>query len=327
MAHIDVVAAPARSGRVGLERLGARHALRPIAERAIRPDVDFANVADRAGLNVFDDGARVVGGVALVAHLRRDFRFLRALGKLARFGDGPRQRLLHVDGFLQIHRGERDRRVHVIGGRDENRVDVFLLVEHLAIVGIALEFREVHVFQALHSLDANLCALGVEGLEAGGDLLWRQHRRIFEALLRGFDFGVEAVEAFVGVAPIDVADGDDILVGEIDEIRAAHAADADAGDVEQIAGRRVAAAENMARHDRESGRGCGGFRDKRAAGNCGRVRIRLIVSCDVSDEGVVSSRGVAVGSGFRVINGLRLIALLRDCEAYYGAWLNVFENV
>ena len=57
-----------------------------------------------------------------------------------------------------------------------------------------------------------------------------------DALLPRRDFGVEPVETFVGVAPVDIADGDDVLVGEIDEIGVAHAADADSGDVEEIAG-------------------------------------------------------------------------------------------
>src|ERR1700722_15989444 len=100
----------------------------------------------------------------------------------------------------------------------------------------------MHIFQALHSLDANLCAFGVEGRIALGYLFGRQRRWISEALLCRFDFGAETVQAPSGVTPIDVADGDNILVGEIDEIGVAHAANANAGDVEQIAGRGVATA-------------------------------------------------------------------------------------
>ena len=42
--------------------------------------------------------------------------------------------------------------------------------------------------------------------------------------------------------------------GEVDEVAAALAADADGGDVERVARRREAAAEDVARHDRRSRR-------------------------------------------------------------------------
>ena len=69
-------------GMVGgwlFERFGARHALWPEAERAVGPDVDFADFANHAGLDVFDRGASVVEGMALIAHLCGDFGFLGAL--------------------------------------------------------------------------------------------------------------------------------------------------------------------------------------------------------------------------------------------------------
>ena len=53
------------------------------------------------------------------------------------------QRLLHVDVLVEIERGHRDRRVHVIGRRDDDRIDVLLLFEHQAIVGIALLLRQI----------------------------------------------------------------------------------------------------------------------------------------------------------------------------------------
>ena len=62
-----------------------------------------------------------------------------------------------------------------------------------------------------------------------------------------------------GKAPIDVAQRDDVVVeAEVEEVGAAHAADADAGDVEPIAGRRLPAAEHVARNDRDGrgGRSC-----------------------------------------------------------------------
>src|SRR6266404_3531475 len=64
-ARVDVAAAPFKRFGAGLQRLGTRDALRPKAERAIRPDVDFAHVADGAGPNVFDGGAPFVRRVTL----------------------------------------------------------------------------------------------------------------------------------------------------------------------------------------------------------------------------------------------------------------------
>src|SRR6185295_8796865 len=93
------------AGAVPLEaavRRGAdfrtRDALRPVAERAVGPDVNLADVADRARPHVLDRRARVVPRMALVAHLRRELRHaLRLAGETARLGDRPGERLLHVD--------------------------------------------------------------------------------------------------------------------------------------------------------------------------------------------------------------------------------------
>ncbi len=53
--------------------------MRPETQRAVGPDVDFADLADGAGLHVLDGSAGVVERVALVAHLRGDFGFRGAL--------------------------------------------------------------------------------------------------------------------------------------------------------------------------------------------------------------------------------------------------------
>lgn len=82
--------------------------------------------------------------------------------------------------------------------------------------------------------------------------------------------GVRPVfERAVGVAPIDVAEGDDIdLVGggELVEVTAALAADTDGGEVEFIIGGGGAVeAEDMAGEDLESGGGEGGSLEEFAA--------------------------------------------------------------
>ncbi len=56
---------------------------------------------------------------------------------------GPGERLLHVHMLAQVHRRFGDHRVVVIGRRDDDRVDVFLLGEHLAEVVILWSFVEL----------------------------------------------------------------------------------------------------------------------------------------------------------------------------------------
>src|SRR6202042_3259212 len=66
---VDALAAPAKSIGGFFRGVGARNALRPEAERAVGPDMDFAHFADGAGLNVFDGQARIVEILALIVHL------------------------------------------------------------------------------------------------------------------------------------------------------------------------------------------------------------------------------------------------------------------
>ena len=83
-------------------------ALRP--DRPVGPGVDFGDVADLAG----PDHLRALAGafvrVALVAHLRRDLILGGRLGEHARFPDGARQRLLHVDVLAALHAAHGARR-------------------------------------------------------------------------------------------------------------------------------------------------------------------------------------------------------------------------
>ncbi len=110
----------------------------PEAERAVGPNVHFANFANGTGLDVFDGGARVVGRMTLITHLRGDLGFLGTPRELAGFINGPGKRFLHVDVFAESHGCKGDRRVHVVGGGDENGVNILLVFEHVAIVLIAL---------------------------------------------------------------------------------------------------------------------------------------------------------------------------------------------
>ena len=87
---IYAIAVPLEAVGGNAERFRARNALRPEAEWTICPDVNFADFADGAGLNIFDGETCFVGRVALIAHLRGDLGLFGFLGKSARFRDRPR---------------------------------------------------------------------------------------------------------------------------------------------------------------------------------------------------------------------------------------------
>ena len=118
----------------------------------------LADITDRAVGDVFVTGAGAVKRVALVAHLRDDFRTgLGFLSKVSGFVNRPAQRLLDVNVFAEIHRSGGDRRVHVIRRGDDDPVDIFLLVEHLPVIGVALDLRQLVFDEALEIGGAVLC--------------------------------------------------------------------------------------------------------------------------------------------------------------------------
>ena len=110
--------------------------------RAIGPDVRFVNFADGTVPNEFAELARAFGSLALVAHLRGDFFLARGLGELAGFPDGMSERLFAIDMLAKldgVHGGEG---VMMIRSGDDDRVDVLLFIEHLAIIFILFRFRK-----------------------------------------------------------------------------------------------------------------------------------------------------------------------------------------
>jgi hypothetical protein len=70
--------------------------------------------------------------VALVAHLGRDLVFMGRLGEDAGLEDGMGDRLLHIDVLAATHALHRDVGMGMVGRGDDDRVDVLLLVQHLA---------------------------------------------------------------------------------------------------------------------------------------------------------------------------------------------------
>ena len=79
----------------------------------------------------------------------------------------------------------------------------------------------------------------------------------FLQLLKLFGLGIAAENAG-GVVPVHVAEGDDVLRLHLAEVGEALAADADAGDVELLAGGRGAAEAEDVGLDREEGGRCAG---------------------------------------------------------------------
>ncbi len=175
----------------------------------------------------------------------------------------PAERLLHVDVLAGVHRGRRNHRVHVIGRGDDDRVDVLLLVEHLAVVPVPLHFRQLLVDESLQRVvRGHLGPFRVRGLlrirrpevfprgRCGRPVL-ACHR------WRGGRFG-PLLELPVNQTVVDVTDGDDVLGHDVLGVGPTLAVDADRRDVHQITWRRHALAQHAARHDHESGAGdCG----------------------------------------------------------------------
>ena len=166
--------------------------------------------------------------------------------------------------FVEIHGRESDGSVHVVGSGDDDAVDVLLLFEHLAVVGIALGFGDDIVFQMKDIFEASF---GLGGIGGGHGLDGTGGVRMIDVLLEVGGIGIETREIFVGVAPVDIAERYDILAGKIDEIAATHPTDADASDVCDVAGRNETATENMPREDGERSTSNGSLGDKVASRN------------------------------------------------------------
>ena len=104
--------------------------------RARHPDVALGHLADAARLDVLDDAAVVVAGVDLRAHLRGDAGLPGGLADEPRLLHVVRERLLAVDVLLQLQGGQRGERVRVLGGADNDGVELRGVVEETAEVDL-----------------------------------------------------------------------------------------------------------------------------------------------------------------------------------------------
>ncbi len=123
---------------VPVKSFGHRFALRPLlvpAEVARHQAVRLGHVADRAGPDVLAQPAVALARVPLVAHRRVNLVLPRFGRERARLVDAPRQRLLAEHTLARANGADRGRRVVVVRGGDQHRVDVLrVLVVHRAVV-------------------------------------------------------------------------------------------------------------------------------------------------------------------------------------------------
>ncbi len=121
---------------------GQKHllALGPPVSGTVSPDMHFLDGTDDTALDALDGRLEIAAGVPLVAHLRDHAVPLGCVAHRVALLDGPGQRLLTVDMLAKLHRGQRNRSVHVIGCRDDHGVEVVrLFIEHFSIVRVELQ--------------------------------------------------------------------------------------------------------------------------------------------------------------------------------------------
>ena len=229
--------------------------------------------------DVLDRPALLVVRVALVAHLRDDRLLLgRLLLQVPRFVDRPAERLLDVDVLAGIHRVRGDDGVHVIRRGDDDRVEVLLLLEHLAVVAVLLQARNLFVDEAPQVGGVVLR----RPLRVGGQLRLRRpparetgcglaaRRRPFSPRA-GLRLARPLRQLPVEQAEIAVADRDDVLAHHAARVLRPHAVDADDGDVDEVARRLEAAPEHVPGHDHKPGAGARHGRDKLPARDAGQL--------------------------------------------------------
>ena len=205
--------------------------------RIAAPAVHFAYGTNRAVGDPLYGLAMPLARAAVVAHLRRDFRFLRDACHEAGLPDVVRERFLAVDVLAGLHRQDRDVGMEVVGRGDEDGVDRRFLLEHDA---------EVFVRRALVV------------------------RRLGGVVLFNLRFHRPAAR-LAGVVPVRqipllrrIGERDDLAIVFLEEgarIGPALSAGADDRHVHLVTGRDEALAakpaKNVAGHDGEPGRGGG----------------------------------------------------------------------
>jgi len=131
--------------------------------------------------------------------------------------------------------------VQVIGCADDDGVDIPLICQHAPEIAMPCDLRHVLGDQLLERGDTRFA---VAPRVRGGDF----GKAVFFAL----QIGGQCIPRPAREIPIDVAQRDDVVVdAEVEQVDPAHAANADARDVQTIAGRSKAATEHVAGDDGE----------------------------------------------------------------------------
>src|SRR2546430_2125920 len=164
--------------------------------------------------------------------------------------------------FAKIHGRQGNGSVHVVGRRDHDGIDVFLVFEHVTIVGVTLGSDQMFGLELDHPVEARLRSYGIKGHRC---LTRRGRGWQFDALLQPLNVQVEPVESFIGIAPVYIAQRHDVLACQVDQIVAAHSADPHAGDVQGVARRSESTTEDVPWNNGTRGTAGGDFSQERAA--------------------------------------------------------------
>ena len=100
------------------------------------PVVHFADGADGASPDPFAKEASVFGSLIANGDLRGDAGFASDIGDAAGFVDGVRERLLAENVFVLTHGRGGDGGVEMVGGADDDGIEIFFFFEEFAVVGI-----------------------------------------------------------------------------------------------------------------------------------------------------------------------------------------------
>jgi hypothetical protein len=153
--------------------------------------------------------------------------------------------------------------MHVIGSRDHDGIDVLLLVEHLAIVAVSLQPRDLLACEAPQRrrvVDPRPPRIRrrLRLRHAGPPLRSLRRGRHLRGVVR------HALQLCIDERVVDVADGHDVLAHEPARVATAHTPEADGGDVHRVAGRLEPATQHMPGQDGQA-RSDGGRRKERAS--------------------------------------------------------------
>src|SRR5688572_15683389 len=102
----------------------------------VAPDMNFPNWTDRAVLNELYAALDVAEGMGIGAMLGRYLMFRSQVRHHARLPDRMGEWLFTVDVFPRPQRPRRGDRVGMVGCRNDDRIQVLRLVDHLAEVAV-----------------------------------------------------------------------------------------------------------------------------------------------------------------------------------------------